>query len=105
MNDNDEEKPQDKGPKKKTHDGGAADLEKVTDYEEERVVVSSHIAGVSFILLCIYGYEHSIICFIFLKAIDLIDSRRTKEAELRQAKERELAKVSIKKEDVEVLVM
>ena len=56
MNDNEDEKPQDKGPKKKTHDGGAADLEKVTDYEEERVVVSSHIAGVSCILRSVYAY-------------------------------------------------
>jgi hypothetical protein len=39
-----------------------------------------------------------------LQAINLIDSRRSKEEAERQAKERELAKVSIKKEDVEVLV-
>lgn len=34
----------------------------------------------------------------------MIDSRRTKEAAEKLARERELAKVSIKKEDVEVLV-
>ena len=42
MDENDIDKPQDnKGQKKSTrqHDGGAADLEKVTDYEEERVVL------------------------------------------------------------------
>ena len=49
MDENDGEKPQDKGQKKKTHDGGAADLEKVTDYEEERVVMSSDITGVYFL--------------------------------------------------------
>ncbi len=49
MDENDVDKPQDsKGQKKSTrqHDGGAADLEKVTDYEEERVVLSQDITGV-----------------------------------------------------------
>lgn len=39
-----------------------------------------------------------------LQAINFLDNRRSKEEAERQAKERELAKVSIKKEDVEVLV-
>ncbi|EFX79726.1 huntingtin-interacting protein K-like [Daphnia pulex] len=85
MDESDLDKPQDnKGQKKsaRQHDGGAADLEKVTDYEEERVVLSQDITG----------------------AINKIDNRRSKEEAERQAKERELAKVSIKKEDVEVLI-
>ena len=77
--DNDIDKPQKKSAK---HDSGAADLEKVTDYAEEREVLAQDISG----------------------AINLIDSRRNKEAAEKLAKERELAKVSIKKEDVEVLV-
>jgi predicted RecB family endonuclease len=77
--DNDIDKPQKKSAK---HDSGAADLEKVTDYAEEREVLAQDISG----------------------AINLIDSRRNQEAAEKLAKERELAKVSIKKEDVEVLV-
>jgi len=43
-----DDKPQDKNQKKSSrqHDGGAADLERVTDYEEERVVLSQDITGV-----------------------------------------------------------
>jgi hypothetical protein len=50
MDESDLDKPQDnKGQKKsaRQHDGGAADLEKVTDYEEERVVLSQDITGVN----------------------------------------------------------
>lgn len=54
MDENDIEKSQDnKGQKKfnRQHDGGAADLERVTDYEEERVVLSQDITGVTFFSL------------------------------------------------------
>ncbi len=50
MDESDLDIPQEnKGQKKsaRQHDGGAADLEKVTDYEEERVVLSQDITGVS----------------------------------------------------------
>lgn len=45
---NDVEKAGDsKAQKKSKHNDGAADLEKVTDYEEERTVMSQDISGVS----------------------------------------------------------
>ena len=107
MDENDIDKPQDnKGQKKSTrqHDGGAADLEKVTDYEEERVVLQDIHAQEVYIY--ILEFFKIILLFVpFIQAINLIDSRRSKEAAERLAKERELAKVSIKKEDVEVLVL
>ncbi len=79
----DTDKPQEKGQKKiAKHDSGAADMEKVTDYAEEREILAQDISG----------------------AINLIESRRNKEAAERLAKEKELAKVSIRKEDVEILV-
>lgn len=56
MDQNDVDKLQDgKGQKKSSrqHDGGAADLEKVTDYEEERVVMSQDITGVNESLFCV----------------------------------------------------
>jgi len=57
-------------------------MEKVTDYAEEREILAQDISG----------------------AINLIESRRNKEAAERLAKEKELAKVSIRKEDVEILI-
>lgn len=41
-----------KAQKKSKHNDGAADLEKVTDYEEERMVMSQDITGVSFLNMC-----------------------------------------------------
>lgn len=40
-----------KAQKKSRHNDGAADLEKVTDYEEERVVMSQDISGVRWIVI------------------------------------------------------
>ncbi|CAM1301868.1 HYPK (predicted) [Pycnogonum litorale] len=70
--------------KKKTakHDSGAADLEKVTDYAEEAEISSQDITG----------------------AISMIGSKRSKETEEKAAREKELAKVIIKKEDVELIM-
>lgn len=43
-----EEEVQDKKQKKQTrHDGGAADLERVTDYAEEKEISAAHISSVS----------------------------------------------------------
>jgi len=42
---------------------------------------------------------------LLLQAFNLIDNRRSKEAAEKLAKERELAKVVIKKEDIETLVI
>ncbi|CAL8143189.1 unnamed protein product [Orchesella dallaii] len=64
--------------KEKKHDAGAADLEKVTDYAEETEITGSDISGVR----------------------GLIEE----EVAGRLRKERELQKVQIKKEDVELLV-
>ncbi|XP_066995186.1 huntingtin-interacting protein K [Anabrus simplex] len=64
------------------YDSGAADLEKVTDYAEEKEICSADLSG----------------------AMTIIGDRRKKEAAERIAKERELLKVSIKKEDVDLIV-
>ncbi|KAK6644371.1 hypothetical protein RUM43_000638 [Polyplax serrata] len=64
------------------HDSGAADLEKVTDYAEEKEITSSDD----------------------FSELKFIGDRRTKEAADKIARERELAKVSIKKEDVDLIV-
>ncbi|RWS13355.1 Huntingtin-interacting protein K-like protein [Dinothrombium tinctorium] len=72
-------KPQKKAAK---HDSGAADLEKVTDYVEEKEISSQDITG----------------------AISFIGDKRSKETAERAARQKELAKVTIKKEDVELIV-
>jgi len=65
------------------YDSGAADLEKVTDYAEEKEVISTDdISG----------------------AMTIIGDRRLKEAADKMAKEKELQKVSIKKSDVELII-
>lgn len=44
-----EDEVQDKKQKKQTkHDGGAADLERVTDYAEEKEISTANISSVSF---------------------------------------------------------
>ncbi|XP_053202359.1 huntingtin-interacting protein K-like [Panonychus citri] len=64
------------------HDSGVADLEKVTDYAEEEEFSSQDIAG----------------------AMNLFESRRNLETAKKNARQKELAKVIIKKEDVELIV-
>ncbi|CAG9560032.1 unnamed protein product [Danaus chrysippus] len=64
------------------HDSGVADLEKVTDYAEEKEISSQDISG----------------------ALSLIGDRRNKEAAERLEKEKELQKVSVKKDDIELIV-
>ncbi|XP_070148659.1 huntingtin-interacting protein K [Polyergus mexicanus] len=75
-----QEKSQKKAAK---YDSGAADLEKVTDYAEEKEISSSD------------GFS----C-----ALSIIGDRRNKEAAEKKAKEKELLKVSIKKEDVDLIM-
>ncbi|RZF37464.1 hypothetical protein LSTR_LSTR013771 [Laodelphax striatellus] len=65
------------------HDSGAADLERVTDYAEEKEIFSADE---------------------FKGAMTIIGDRRNKEVAEKMAKERELLKVSIKKEDVDLIV-
>jgi NACalpha-BTF3-like transcription factor len=64
------------------YDSGAADLEKVTDYAEEKEIFTADLSG----------------------AMTIIGDRRNKEAAEKMAKQRELLKVSIKKEDVDLIM-
>ncbi|XP_044742576.1 huntingtin-interacting protein K [Chrysoperla carnea] len=83
VNGDTDEGQQDKQQKKTAkYDSGAADLERVTDYAEEKEISSQDFSG----------------------ALSLIGDRRNKEAAEKQARERELLKVSIKKEDVDLIV-
>ncbi|XP_055850210.1 huntingtin-interacting protein K [Episyrphus balteatus] len=74
---------QDKKQKKATrHDGGAADLERVTDYAEEKEISAADISS----------------------AVEQFGDKRIKEDEEKLAKERELQKVQVKKEDIELIM-
>ncbi|XP_061671729.1 huntingtin-interacting protein K isoform X1 [Syngnathoides biaculeatus] len=67
--------------KPRKHDSGAADLERVTDYAEEKEISSSDLQT----------------------AMSVIGDRRSREQKAKQEREKELAKVTIKKEDVELI--
>eukprot|EP00099_Drosophila_melanogaster_P009808 NP_001262556.1 uncharacterized protein Dmel_CG9922, isoform B [Drosophila melanogaster] len=80
-----EDDEQDKKQKKsdvKRHDDGAADLERVTDYAEEKEISADNISS----------------------AVEQFGNQRNKENELRVAKEKELQKVQVKKEDIELIM-
>uniref|UniRef100_A0A8C8FQ39 Huntingtin interacting protein K n=8 Tax=Salmonidae TaxID=8015 RepID=A0A8C8FQ39_ONCTS len=68
--------------KPRKHDSGAADLERVTDYAEEKEISSSDLET----------------------AMSVIGDRRSREQKAKQDREKELAKVTIKKEDVELIM-
>lgn len=68
--------------KQAKYDSGAADLEKVTDYAEEKEISTQDVAN----------------------AISAIGDRRNQAALEKQAREKELLKVSIRKEDVDLIV-
>uniref|UniRef100_A0AC11D7Y8 Huntingtin interacting protein K n=1 Tax=Ovis aries TaxID=9940 RepID=A0AC11D7Y8_SHEEP len=68
--------------KPRKHDSGAADLERVTDYAEEKEIQSSNLET----------------------AMSVIGDRRSREQKAKQEREKELAKVTIKKEDLELIV-
>ncbi|GAB5572510.1 huntingtin-interacting protein K isoform X2 [Prionailurus iriomotensis] len=72
--------------KPRKHDSGAADLERVTDYAEEKEIQSSNLET----------------------AMSVIGDRRSREQKAKQErvcqKEKELAKVTIKKEDLELIM-
>ncbi|ENN73160.1 huntingtin-interacting protein K [Dendroctonus ponderosae] len=78
-NDNSEKSQQKKQAK---YDSGAADLEKVTDYAEEKEISTQN----------------------FAVAISAIGDRWNQAALEEQAREKELLKVSIRKEDVDLIV-
>lgn len=77
-----EDQPEKLQKKTAKYDSGAADLEKVTDYAEEKEISTQDVAN----------------------AISAIGDRRNKAALEKQAREKELLKVSIKKEDVDLIV-
>ncbi|KAL1776295.1 huntingtin-interacting protein K [Sigmodon hispidus] len=68
--------------KPRKHDSGAADLERVTDYAEEKEIQSSNLET----------------------AMSVIGDSRSREQTAKQEREKELAKVRIKKEDLELIM-
>ena len=70
-------------PSARQHNSGAADLEKVTDYAEEKEISAGDDLN---------------------NAINVISDKRKKEADLKEQKERQLASVKVKKEDVELIL-
>ena len=89
--------------KEKKHDSGAADLEKVTDYAEEKEIGSSSAAEDAIAVIS-KGFCAKIQIFILILKWFFSDNKQVEEAAKRMAREKELAKVSIKKEDVELIV-
>jgi NACalpha-BTF3-like transcription factor len=77
--DNENQQPQQ--PKTNKHDSGAADLEKVTDYAEEQEIKSDDLN----------------------KAINALSTKHQIETEQKAQKEKELASVKIRKEDVDMI--
>ncbi|SPP88100.1 huntingtin-interacting protein K [Drosophila guanche] len=71
-----------KQKKQTRHDDGAADLERVTDYAEEKEISAANISS----------------------AVAQFGNQRNKENELRVAKEKELQLVQVKKEDIELIM-
>ncbi len=68
--------------KTKTHSSGAADLEKVTDFAEEKEIDTGNLND----------------------AMAAIADRRKKHAEAKVEREKQLASVKVKKEDVELIM-
>jgi len=81
---NDEEEPPQQQDKDKKHNSGAADLEKVTDYAEDQEILST-------------GNELE-------DAIVAIRNKQAQKTAEKLARERELAKVVINKEYVELIM-
>ena len=83
MNDENETQATNK-PTSKQHNSGAADLERVTDYAEEKEIAAS-------------GGDLN-------NAMNAISDKRKKEAEIKAEREKRLASVKVKKEDVEMIM-
>ncbi|KAK7096040.1 huntingtin-interacting protein K-like [Littorina saxatilis] len=80
-----EETENDQGSKAKKsakHDSGAADLEKVTDYVEEAEISSKNLDD----------------------AMKVVSDQQTRETKAKQEKEKELSKVKINKDDVDLII-
>jgi len=90
--------------KEKKHDSGAADLEKVTDYAEEKEIGSSSAAEDAIAVISKFLARKFKLIFSTIFLINFLDNKQVEEAAKRMAREKELAKVSIKKEDVELIV-
>ena len=91
--------------KEKKHDSGAADLEKVTDYAEEKEIGSSSAAEDAIAVISkVLARKFKLFFFSTIFLINFLDNKQVEEAAKRMAREKELAKVSIKKEDVELIV-
>ena len=88
--------------KEKKHDSGAADLEKVTDYAEEKEIGSSSAAEDAIAVISKFLCAKTQVFVLILNFFS--DNKQVEEAAKRMAREKELAKVSIKKEDVELSV-
>ncbi len=91
------------------YDSGARDLEKVTDYAEEKEVISAEqFQGVKMLVqrlrVSIFSYDNDFTIRNCSQAMSIIGDRRNREAAEKRAKEIELMKVSIKKEDVDLIV-
>jgi NACalpha-BTF3-like transcription factor len=80
--DNEPETSDAKTPAPSKHDSGAADLEKVTDYAEEKEISAGDLNN----------------------AMNAISDKRKKDAEQKAEREKQLASVKVKKEDVELIV-
>lgn len=77
----DDKEVEDRDERSKSKKQESADLEKVTDYAEEKEIAAVNLNN--------------------LEAINLIEAQRSKET---QARQEELAKVNITREDVELLI-
>merc|ERR1712211_175705 len=75
---------EEKAPKAKGHDSGSADLEKVTDYAEDKEILST-------------GKDLE-------DALQAIRNKQAQKTAEKVARERELVKVVIAKEDVELII-
>ncbi|XP_018898852.1 huntingtin-interacting protein K isoform X1 [Bemisia tabaci] len=80
------------------YDSGAKDLERVTDYVEEEEILNSNDLSSGRVVTRDGPFD------LTFKALQVIGSRRIEEAAEKQKKESELAKIQIKKEDVDLIV-
>lgn len=87
--------------KQKKHDSGAADLERVTDWTEEREI-SKDISNVNNWKIFFWAkFTHQSLPF---QAVNLFADKRNKENEEKLAKEHELQKIQVKREHLELIM-
>lgn len=88
--------------KSNRHDGGVADLERVTDYAEEKELSSTDITNVNITSSIII---YALIELYSPQAINIFGQKRNQETANKLAKERELQKIIVNKEDIELIVI